>query len=139
VTPRRMLVSKTRKTAAEVAILGRLLTVLTINRVLDLFRYGWIHLRAVIVEEDSISRQSSIRSIQIWSDSLTLYNSKGGQYQPSIEYSIYSDIVEFTYPLVIVKKDIISRQSSIRSIHIWLDSLTGCNSMGGQYQPSIEY
>jgi hypothetical protein len=37
-----------------------------VNRVLDLFRYGWIHLHPVIVKEDSISRQSSIRSIQIY-------------------------------------------------------------------------
>ena len=26
----------------------------------DLFRYGWIHLHAAIVKEDSVSRQSSI-------------------------------------------------------------------------------
>jgi hypothetical protein len=57
-----------------------------VNRVLDLFRYGGIHLHTVIVKEGSISRQSSIRSIQIWFDLLTYCNSKGGQYQSSIEY-----------------------------------------------------
>jgi hypothetical protein len=45
-----------------------------------LFRYGQIHLLPVIVKENSVSRQSSIDTyIQIWLDSLTLCNSKGGQ------------------------------------------------------------
>ena len=69
------------------------------------------HLPSAIVKENSVSRQSSTDD-QIWFDSLTNCNSKGGQYQP------HSSIDLFRYGWIhllpaIVKGDSVSRQLSI--------------------------
>jgi hypothetical protein len=64
---------------------------------IHLFRYGWVHLHAVIVKENS---QPSIcyTSIQMWLDSLTTCNSKRTVSADNLLY-IYSDMVGFTYRL----------------------------------------
>jgi hypothetical protein len=76
---------------------------------IDLFRYGCIYLHPAIVKEDSVSRQSSIDLFR------------------------YGWIHLHT---AIVKEDGVSRQYSVDLFWIWLDSLTNCNSKGGQCQPS---
>jgi hypothetical protein len=64
-----------------------------------------IHLQTAIVKEDSVSRQSGID----YADSLTNYDSKGGQCQPSIYYrSMRIHLLP-----AIVKGDNVSCQSSI--------------------------
>jgi hypothetical protein len=63
---------------------------------LDLFRYSWIYLQAAIVNEDSVSRQSSIDLFRYRWINLQAAGVKE-QRQPSIW--IYSDIIGFTYKL----------------------------------------
>ena len=97
------------------------------------FRYRWIHLHAAMIKEDSVSHQTSINLFRYcW---IHLQAAIVKEDSVSHQYSI--DLFRYRWihlQAAIVKEDSVSHQYN-RPIQISLNSLTGCNSKGGQYQP----